>query len=56
MSTKSTRRYVDTEYFGLHLYDDFAKEGGISIRVGKETMTFSLTQEEIDEIDKQLEE
>jgi hypothetical protein len=54
MSTKSTRRYVNTKDFYFHLYDDFARSGGISIRVGNAETFIPLSQEEIDDIDAQL--
>lgn len=56
MSTKTTRVYVSTEPFTLHLYDDFAGSTSLFIRVGSAETKISLSKEEADEIEKQFKE
>lgn len=55
MSTKTTRKYVSTKEFYLHLYNDFAGNSGMQLRVGGAETFLPLSSEEIDEIDAQLE-
>lgn len=55
MSTKFTRKYLDTEVFGFHLYDDFTKPSGLTVRVNNTSVTIPLSKEEADEIEKDLE-
>jgi hypothetical protein len=56
MSTKTTRKYANTKVFTLHLYDDFGGPPALYIRVNTAEVKIPLSKEELEDINKQLEE
>ena len=56
MKTQTTKKFITTKAFTLHLYDDITEPPTIYIRLNDEEITILLSKEELESINKQLEE
>jgi hypothetical protein len=56
VKTQTTKKFITTKAFTLHLYDDITEPPTIYIRLNDEEITILLSKEELESINKQLEE